>query len=43
MTFLGVIGTLMLIESVNTMRKARGGAAVAAAAPASIYGSMACR
>jgi uncharacterized membrane protein YfcA len=26
-TFLGVIGTLMLIESVNTMRKTRGGAA----------------
>ena len=25
MTFLGVIGTLMLIESVNTMRKTRGG------------------
>ena len=28
-TFLGVIGTLMLIESLNTMRKVRGGAAVA--------------
>jgi uncharacterized membrane protein YfcA len=27
-TFLGVVGTLMLIESVNTMRKMRGGAAV---------------
>jgi uncharacterized membrane protein YfcA len=27
-TFLGVIGTLMLIESVNTMRRARGGASV---------------
>ena len=27
-TFLGVVGTLMLIESVNTMRKTRGGAAV---------------
>src|SRR6476659_8906210 len=27
-TFLGVIGTLMLIESVNTMRKIRGGTAV---------------
>src|SRR4029453_9246219 len=27
-TFLGVIGTLMLIESVNTIRKARGGMAV---------------
>ena len=30
-TFLGVIGTLMLIESINTMRKARaGGGAVSA-------------
>ena len=29
-TFLGVIGTLMLIESVNTMRKTRKGASVAA-------------
>jgi hypothetical protein len=29
-TFLGVIGTLMLIESVNTMRKARGGAVASA-------------
>jgi len=29
-TFLGVIGTLMLIESVNTMRKARGGGSVSA-------------
>jgi uncharacterized protein len=29
-TFLGVIGTLMLIESVNTMRKMRSGANVAA-------------
>jgi uncharacterized membrane protein YfcA len=28
-TFLGVVGTLMLIESINTMRKVRGGAAVA--------------
>jgi uncharacterized membrane protein YfcA len=28
-TFLGVIGTLMLIESLNTMRKVRGGAAIA--------------
>ena len=27
-TFMGVIGTLMLIESVNTMRKMRGGASV---------------
>ena len=27
-TFLGVIGTLMLIESVNTMRKTRGGTSV---------------
>jgi hypothetical protein len=32
-TFLGVIGTLMLIESVNTMRKARGGAATSARRP----------
>jgi uncharacterized membrane protein YfcA len=29
-TFLGVIGSLMLIESLNTMRKAQGGAAVSA-------------
>ena len=29
-TFLGVIGTLMLIESINTMRKTRGGRAVSA-------------
>jgi uncharacterized membrane protein YfcA len=29
-TFLGVIGTLMLIESVNTMRKVRGGVSVSA-------------
>jgi len=29
-TFLGVIGTLMLIESVNTMRKARGGVVASA-------------
>lgn len=29
-TFLGVIGTLMLIESVNTMRKARGGTVASA-------------
>jgi uncharacterized membrane protein YfcA len=29
-TFLGVVGTLMLIESVNTIRKARGGVAVSA-------------
>jgi uncharacterized protein len=29
-TFLGVIGTLMLIESVNTMRKTRGGTVVSA-------------
>jgi uncharacterized protein len=28
-TFLGVIGTLMLIESINTMRKVRGGGTVA--------------
>ena len=28
-TFLGVVGTLMLIESINTMRKVRGGGAVA--------------
>jgi uncharacterized membrane protein YfcA len=28
MTFLGVIGTLMLIESANTIRRARGGAVV---------------
>jgi hypothetical protein len=32
-TFLGVIGALMLIESVNTMRKARGGVAVSARRP----------
>jgi uncharacterized membrane protein YfcA len=29
-TFLGVIGTLMLIESINTMRKARGGGSASA-------------
>ena len=29
-TFLGVIGTLMLIESINTMRKARAGGSVSA-------------
>jgi uncharacterized membrane protein YfcA len=29
-TFLGVIGTLMLIESINTIRKTRGGIAVSA-------------
>src|SRR5262245_440424 len=32
-TFLGVIGTLMLIESINTMRKVRGGVAVSARRP----------
>jgi uncharacterized membrane protein YfcA len=32
-TFLGVIGTLMLIESVNTMRKTRAGGAVSARRP----------
>jgi uncharacterized protein len=32
-TFLGVIGTLMLIESVNTMRKTRGGAVAATRRP----------
>jgi uncharacterized protein len=32
-TFLGVIGTLMLIESVNTMRKSRGGAVAATRRP----------
>ena len=43
-TFLGVIGTLMLIESVNTMRKMRGGTSrSAAAARASTPGSTACR
>ena len=43
-TFLGVIGTLMLIESVNTMRKTRGGTARRQrAAPASTTGSTACR
>ena len=43
-TFLGVIGTLMLIESVNAMRKARGGVrGLGRAAPASTTGSTACR
>ncbi|KAB2920451.1 MAG: sulfite exporter TauE/SafE family protein [Hyphomicrobiaceae bacterium] len=32
-TFLGVIGTLMLIESANTIRKARGGVVVSARRP----------
>ena len=32
-TFLGVIGTLMLIESVNTMRKTRAGASASARRP----------
>ncbi len=32
-TFLGVIGTLMLIESINTMRKARAGASASARRP----------
>jgi len=32
-TFLGVIGTLMLIESINTMRKVRGGVVVSARRP----------
>jgi uncharacterized membrane protein YfcA len=32
-TFLGVIGTLMLIESVNTMRQTRGGTVVSARRP----------
>ena len=44
-TFLGVIGTLMMIESINTMRKARagGGAVSACADRASTTGSTACR
>ena len=43
MTFLGVIGTLMLIESLNTMRKVRGGAAVASRRSGQHTGSIACR
>ena len=43
-TFLGMIGTLMLIESVNTIRKARGGMAGPACGDrASTTGSTACR
>jgi uncharacterized membrane protein YfcA len=38
-TFLGVIGTLMLIESVNTMRKDARGASASAAVPVSTTGS----
>ena len=42
-TFLGVIGTLMLIESVNTMRKIRRGGAVSSRRSGQHCGSTACR